>query len=135
MSLSDTCCEISDDLAKGFGHYYSWDYNIQHWIKLIDAMYSINEVGAVLDVPPNFANVRLSDVVDHRVIMGLLEQADKCEARDAFISVISQIACKHDRLREGIIALNEKASSHPEQFDELSMKCLAELLPLMPGEN
>jgi hypothetical protein len=67
--------------------------------------------------------------------MGLLEQADKCEARDAFISVISQISCKHDRLREGIIALNEKASSHPEQFDELSMKCLAELLPLMPGEN
>lgn len=130
MSLSDICCEVTEELAKSLGRYCSWSYDIQHWLKILDAIYLLNEVGAELDIPSTFFEVDLSEVVEQRVILSLLNQAvdvDSEKKREAVIALISRIALDHDRLRDGIIMLTINMTRNSEKFDDFPKKLLAEL--------
>lgn len=130
MSLSDSCCEITDDLARTFAAYCDWEYDLKHWLKIIDALYSLSEVGAQLDISPNFTGGKVDEVADERVITSLLHQAAESKddaARQHVLDLIIQITQRHDRLRDGIIALTIKMAGDDKTSEEFPRKLLAEV--------
>ena len=130
MSLSDSCCEITDDLARTFTAYCDWEYDLNHWLKIIDALYALNEVGAQLDISPNFTGVRVDEVADERVITSLLHQAAEAKddaARKHVIDLIIKITQRLDRLRDGVIALTMKMGWNDKTPEEFPRELLAEV--------
>ena len=130
MSLSDSCCEISDDLARAFAAYCDWEYDLDHWVKIIDALYALNEVGAQLDIMPNSIGIRINEVADERVITSLLYQAAEAQddaARKKVIDLIIKITQRHDRLKDGIIALTMKVAGGHKILEDFPRELLAEV--------
>ena len=107
MALSDTCSDVSWQLASDIIHYLDWDYDIEDISKLIDVIFSIAAFQAKQDLP--FFSVSEQKQAMNRIVVGmfksLLEKSD-VESRNFF----SQIAHVNQNLITALKSTDEESS-------------------------
>lgn len=112
MSLSDSCSEISSDLARTFAHYADWDYSVDQLLPLVDAMFNITAVGTALDLVPNRPRSDLDRVIHRRVMAELLHHIDvRSDTKEAVLETLCRVASQSPRLNNAIAEFREWIAS------------------------
>ena len=128
MSLSDSCIEISSELALTLAHYAHWDYSVDHLLPLVDAMFDIAAVGAALDVFPNHSKSNLDLVIHH-----INSQSSK---KQSALEALCRVASQSPRLNNAIADFREWIGSPAgKKYQEYMGVSYDDIEPLLYRNN
>ncbi len=100
MALSDTCSDVSNQLASDIINYLDWGYEVEGISKLLDAIFLIASFQAAQDVP--FFSDAEQTLASNRIVIGLFENhlrnADE-ETRSHF----SEVVQVNQRLKDALL--------------------------------
>ena len=137
MSLSDSCIEISSELALTLAHYAHWDYSVDHLLPLVDAMFDIAAVGAALDVFPNHSKSNLDLVIHRRVVAELLHHINsQSSKKQSALEALCRVASQSPRLNNAIADFREWIGSPAgKKYQEYMGVSYDDIEPLLYRNN
>lgn len=102
MALSDTCSEVSIELAKAVIGYGSRGYSVEHWDKIIAAMFNIADVSVPLDMSPSVRRSDYHSIAHRRVLHELLMGEHEAEEVAEALPMLAEVARRNARFAEAI---------------------------------